>query len=157
MISTWGPWLCPVAHPETHTLRQATQHDCLPSLPGDGDKRIEIVLNSWGKKYFVPGRLEQRRQKKNSCTDTTGPTNQPRKDPFHLYSLSPHSHQFLTVSRGHPLSSLSGRTYRDTPKYYWYIDKRDLVRGYYVFSTISPFFIKKMCDSNISCSFSTII
>ncbi len=24
------------------------------------------------------------------CTGTTSPTNQPRKDPFHLYSLSPH-------------------------------------------------------------------
>jgi hypothetical protein len=23
---------------ETHTKRQATQHDCLPSLLGDGDK-----------------------------------------------------------------------------------------------------------------------
>jgi hypothetical protein len=28
---------------ETHTKRQATQHDCLPSLMNDGDKRIEIV------------------------------------------------------------------------------------------------------------------
>jgi hypothetical protein len=28
--------------PETHTKRQATQHDCLPSLP-DGDKGIEKV------------------------------------------------------------------------------------------------------------------
>ncbi len=29
--------------PETHTKRQATQHDCLPSLQGDWDKGIEIV------------------------------------------------------------------------------------------------------------------
>jgi hypothetical protein len=28
---------------ETHTKRQTTQHGCLPSLLGDGDKRIEIV------------------------------------------------------------------------------------------------------------------
>ncbi len=28
---------------ETHTLRQATQHVCLPSLLGDGDKGIEIA------------------------------------------------------------------------------------------------------------------
>ncbi len=110
-----------------------------------------------GNKYFVPGRPEQRTQKKNSCTDTTSPMNQPRKDPFHLYSLSPHSHQFQQSAGATPLSSLSGRTYRDTPKYYWYIDKGVLVRVYYVLSTFSPFFIKKMCDSNISCSFSTII
>jgi hypothetical protein len=29
---------------ETHTEGQATQHGCLPSLLGDGDKGIEIVL-----------------------------------------------------------------------------------------------------------------
>jgi hypothetical protein len=30
-----GQW-----RPETHTKRQATQHGCLPSLLGDGDKGI---------------------------------------------------------------------------------------------------------------------
>ncbi len=40
----------------THTKRQATQHDCLPTVPilvGDGDKRIEILM-VYGeeKKYF---------------------------------------------------------------------------------------------------------
>jgi hypothetical protein len=49
-----------------------------------------------GKKYFVLGLLEQPRQDKNlfTYTGTTSPTNQPRKDPFHLYSLSPHSPKF---------------------------------------------------------------
>jgi hypothetical protein len=28
---------------DTHNKRQATQHGCLPSLLGDGDKGIEIV------------------------------------------------------------------------------------------------------------------
>ncbi len=28
---------------ETHSKRQATQHGCLPSVLGDGDKGIEIV------------------------------------------------------------------------------------------------------------------
>ncbi len=41
------------------------------------------------KKYLVLGWLGQPRQE----TGTTSPTNQ-RKDPFHLYSLSPHSPQF---------------------------------------------------------------
>ncbi len=36
---------------------------------------------------------------------TTSPTNQPREDPFHLYSLSPHSPQFQ--HKGPALSSLS--------------------------------------------------
>ncbi len=27
--------------PETHTKRQAIQHDCLPSLLGDGDKELQ--------------------------------------------------------------------------------------------------------------------
>jgi hypothetical protein len=43
--------------PETHIKRQATQHDCLPSLLGDGDKGIEKVYGE-DKKYFVLGRLE---------------------------------------------------------------------------------------------------
>jgi hypothetical protein len=48
---------------QTHicTKKQATQHDCLPSLLADGDKIIEIVSGG-GKKYFVLGRLEQPRQ-----------------------------------------------------------------------------------------------
>ncbi len=41
---------------ETHAKRQATQHDCLPSLLGDGDKLIEIVTVR--KKTFVLDRLE---------------------------------------------------------------------------------------------------
>jgi hypothetical protein len=34
----WGP-----TQPETHTKRQATQHGCLPSFLGEGDKGIEIL------------------------------------------------------------------------------------------------------------------
>jgi len=30
------------AVPETYTKRQVTQHGCLPSLPGGGDKGIEM-------------------------------------------------------------------------------------------------------------------
>ncbi len=43
------------------------------------------------KKYFEMGRLEQPRQNKIPCTGMTSPMSQPRKDPFHLSSLSPHS------------------------------------------------------------------
>ncbi len=32
-------------YPETHTKRQATQHDCLPSLLGDWGKGIVIVYD----------------------------------------------------------------------------------------------------------------
>jgi hypothetical protein len=48
---------------KAHTNRQASQHDCLPSLLGDGDKKSEIEYGE-GKK-FVLGRLEQPRQNKN--------------------------------------------------------------------------------------------
>jgi hypothetical protein len=34
----------PLLYPETHTRRQATQHGCLSSFLGDGDKGIEIVV-----------------------------------------------------------------------------------------------------------------
>jgi hypothetical protein len=40
--------------PETHTKRQATQHDCLPSLLGDGDRGIEEVYGE-DKQIFCTG------------------------------------------------------------------------------------------------------
>jgi hypothetical protein len=45
---------------------------------------------------------------KISCTSTPSPTNQPSNDPFHLYSLSPHSPQFQQSAGDTPLSGLSG-------------------------------------------------
>ncbi len=40
---------------------------------------------------------------KISCTVTTSPTNQPRKDLFHMYSLSPHLPQFQQSAGATPL------------------------------------------------------
>jgi hypothetical protein len=41
---------------DIHSMRQATQHSCLPSLLGDGDKLIEIynvcIVHGEEKKYF---------------------------------------------------------------------------------------------------------
>jgi hypothetical protein len=44
-------------------------------------------------------------------TGKTSPTNQPRKDPFHLYSLSPHSPQFQQSAGATPLYSPSETKY----------------------------------------------
>jgi hypothetical protein len=67
-----------------------------------GDKKIEIVYGE--EKNILYWALEQPRQNKNLCTDTTSPTKQPRKDPFHLYSLRPNLPSVSTASRGggHP-------------------------------------------------------
>ncbi len=90
------------ARPETHTKRQATQHDCMPSLLGGGYKLVEIVYGE-GKK-LVLGRLEQARQDQNVLyTGTISPTNQPRKDPLHLYSMSPHLSQLQQSAGATPL------------------------------------------------------
>jgi hypothetical protein len=87
--------------PETHTKRQAIQHGCLPNLLGDEDKGSEIVYRE--EKIFCSIRqLDQPRLNKNFLYRHDKPKNQPKKDPFHLYSLSPHSSQFPKVSRGHP-------------------------------------------------------
>jgi hypothetical protein len=84
---------CPLNRKHKHTKRQATQHDCLPSLLGDGDKEIEKVYGE--EKIFCTGPTRTAKsEQKISCTGTASPTNQPRKDRFHLYSLSPHSPQF---------------------------------------------------------------
>jgi hypothetical protein len=85
---------------ETQTKRQATQHGCLPSLLGDGDKGIEKYRVR--KKYFV--QLEQPRLKKISCT---GRTSQTRKDPFLFALFEPPFTSVSTVARATPLWSTS--------------------------------------------------
>ncbi len=72
-------------HSETLIKRQVTRHDCLPSLLSDGDKS---TVKKWPvrKKIFCTGQGRT----KISCTGTTSPANQPRKDPCQMYSLSPH-------------------------------------------------------------------
>ncbi len=40
---------------------------------------------------------------KISCASMASPTNQPRKDPFHLYSLRPHSPKFQQSAGATPL------------------------------------------------------
>ncbi len=57
----------------------------MPILLGDGDEGMEIVYGEDKIFSAVPTRAAKTEQK---------PTNQPWKDPFHLYSLSPHSPQF---------------------------------------------------------------
>ncbi len=61
----------------------------------------------WGKKnILLLGRLEQPRQDKNLLfLSKKGPTNQQRI-PFHLYSMSPHLHQFPQSAGDFPLLSL---------------------------------------------------
>ncbi len=84
----------------------ATQHSCLPSLLGDGDKEIVIVYGE-EKSILCWAERAAKAEQKFSCTGTTSPTNQPRKDPLHLYPLSPHSPKFQQSAGGPPLSSLS--------------------------------------------------
>ncbi len=94
------------AKPETHTKIQMTQHGCLPSLLGDGDKGIEILYREGKKHSFYCEGYSSRGKSKISCTGTTSPTNQPWKDLFHLSSLS--SSLFQQSAWGHPsLVSLS--------------------------------------------------
>jgi hypothetical protein len=60
------------------------------------------------KKYFVLGLLEQLRQDKNLLNRHDSPMNQPRKDPFHLWTIIPHLTQFQqsAVSVSTPQSPL---------------------------------------------------
>jgi hypothetical protein len=50
---------------ETHNKRWATEHGCLPSLQGDGDKEVEIVFGEEKSILYCMGRPEQRRRDKN--------------------------------------------------------------------------------------------
>ncbi len=88
--------------PETHTTRQATQHGCLPSFLGGGDKGIQRVYGEEKNILHQADRSSQGRTK-ISCTNRTSPTNQTRKDFFHLYSLSPHLPQLQQSAGSAPL------------------------------------------------------
>jgi hypothetical protein len=56
--------------------------------------------------YFV---LSSQGRTKIYCTGTTSPKKQPRKDPFHMYSKSPHLPQFQQSASATRLSSLSDK------------------------------------------------
>ncbi len=113
-----------------HSKRRVTQHDCLPSLLDDGDKQRFILRERKPSTTACPARWEMgtkelkkcmvrkknflnwadkssQGRRKISCTDMTSPSNQSKKDLFHLYSLSLHSLSFNS-HLGPPLSSLSG-------------------------------------------------
>ncbi len=102
-------WTCSlnalVLTPRKHSKRQATQHDCLLC---DGDKWIENSVWRWKKNILYWARLEKQRQDKNLLyRHDKLKTNQPRKDPFHLNSLGPHSAQFQQSAGATPHYSLS--------------------------------------------------
>jgi hypothetical protein len=92
---------------------------CVPQRHGDRRPSTTACQGCWAmgtnkvKKYAVGkiicvlGWLEQPRAgTKIYCTGTTRPTNQPRKNPFHMYSKSPHLPQFQQSAGASPLWSL---------------------------------------------------
>jgi hypothetical protein len=84
-----------------HTKRQATQHGCLPSLLGDGDKIIEIVHGE-EKKYSLLGRLEQPRQNKNLLYQHDKPNEPTKKRSLSFVLFESPFTSVSTVSRGQP-------------------------------------------------------
>ncbi len=77
----------------TYIKRQALQHDCLPSLLGGKNKWTEIVCGEENIIWTGPTRAAKAGQ--NSLVPTQqAVTDQPRKDPFHLNSISLHLPQF---------------------------------------------------------------
>ncbi len=92
--------------PETHIKRQATRHDCLPSLLGDWN-----CVRWW--QIFVLGRLGQSRQDKNILY-WPDELNEPTKEgpPFMCTPWCPVCISFYSQQRP-PLSNLSGSSYRN--------------------------------------------
>ncbi len=88
-----------------HTFRE--RRPCTTACPGCRRRWGHINWNSvrWGKFFFLADQSSLGLIKV-PCTDTTSPTNHPRKDPFHMYSLSPHSPQFQQSAGSIPLWSL---------------------------------------------------
>jgi hypothetical protein len=77
---------------ELKNICHGQRHIIKDRQPSAADCPKELKLCTVRHKIFLLGRLEQSRQKKNLMPTST--TNHPRKNPFHLYSLSPNSPQF---------------------------------------------------------------
>jgi hypothetical protein len=75
---------------ETH--RQATRHDCLPSLLGDGDKGIEIVYGEGKNKFYWADKSSPGRTKSLVLAPQAQAGNQGRT-PFYLYSWAVRDHR----------------------------------------------------------------
>jgi hypothetical protein len=86
--------------PEKHTKRQVTQHDCLPSLLGNGNKWFEIVYGE--KIFFELVRLEQVRQDKNLLYPHNKPDDPIMEGPFACVLFESPFTSISTVSSGHP-------------------------------------------------------
>jgi hypothetical protein len=91
---------------ETNTIRQVTQHGCLPNLQGDGDKRIEIMYCTVRKKIFCTGPTEQLRQNKNLLYRHDKPNEPTKKGHLSFVLFESPFTSVSTVSRGHPSFSL---------------------------------------------------
>jgi hypothetical protein len=73
-------------------------------LLGDGDKVIEKFYGE--EEIFCTGLTKAAKAEQKSlilARRTTSQMNQPRKYPFHLYSLSPHSAKFQQLAGATPL------------------------------------------------------
>ncbi len=81
---------------ETHIKRQATRHDCLPSLLSDGDKWIEIV---YSKENNIFGRLKQPRQDKNLLYRHEEPSEPTKEGPLSFVLFESPFASVSTVSR----------------------------------------------------------
>jgi hypothetical protein len=101
----WGP-----TKPEMHILRD--RRPSTAACPACwarcmGDKGIEILYRTVRKKIFCAGPIRAAKAEQPSptisFTGTTSPMNQPRKGPFHLYSLSSQSPKFQQSAVATPL------------------------------------------------------
>ncbi len=85
---------------ETHTKRQATKHDCLPSLLGDGDKVIEIVYGEEKNILYLATRATTAEQYLQCWHDKP---NEPTREGLLSFVLFESLFTSVSiVSRGHP-------------------------------------------------------
>jgi hypothetical protein len=94
-----------MAQPETHIKRQATQHDCLPSLLSGGDKLPEIVYDD-EKHVLYWTNYSNLKAGQKSILPAQRAIEPTKEEPFVLLG-SPFT-SVSTVSRGH-FPGLPGR------------------------------------------------
>ncbi len=96
----------------TDTKRQATQHGCMPSWLGDGDKGVDKVYGEEKSILYMAYCRAESQGNKNLLYRQDKPKEPTKEGPlsFVLFESPFTSVSTLSVSRGHPLSSLSGYT-----------------------------------------------
>ncbi len=102
LLWTWpaGEWWAQQLPSQTHTKRQATQHGCLPSLLGNGDRGIEIVCDEEKNILYRADYRAAKAKQKSLVPARQAQRPKPWRGPLSFVLFESHSPQFFQQPAG---------------------------------------------------------